>query len=78
MKISRTMNLDQLAERIGYDATREEAASLRDELVETYDIYETTEEIPEQIFLALIARFEPGYDDCTDAPADDVKAFLVQ
>lgn len=52
MKISSTMNLDQLAERMG-DATQGEAAVMRDLLADRYDGKDTAD-VPESEWLAML------------------------
>ncbi|QJT37090.1 hypothetical protein E4188_22695 (plasmid) [Aeromonas media] len=53
MKIHSDMDLTQLAERMGTEATPEDAAAMCDLLVEKFDGQDTSE-IPEGEWLALL------------------------
>lgn len=58
MKIERTMDLDALAERMGRDATREEAGVMADFLL--VGDYTDTEDIPEAEWLELLEHVAAG------------------
>lgn len=53
MKVHSDMDLNQLAERMGPEATLDDASAMRDLLVENFDGQDTTE-IPEGEWLALM------------------------
>ena len=53
MQITDKMSLTDLAQRIGQDATEEQAAIMRDALTATE--YETTEEVPDGEWADMIA-----------------------
>lgn len=52
MKIARSMSLGELAERMGSDATPENAAAMRDALLETE--YTDTEDMPDDEWLSIL------------------------
>ncbi|MDH1506276.1 hypothetical protein N5I20_14525 [Aeromonas caviae] len=53
MKVHSNMDLNQLAERMGTEATLDDAAAMRELLVEKFDGQDTAE-IPEGEWMALL------------------------